>query len=159
MEQHQNKGTLVSKDLLSCGDEGGLHDKLLLKSKTTKSSSSSSSSTLQTTAVPRSSVLDRLQLFLPQIAQANEKLKQEMESCPTGRFDIENVEDAGKVIEMDVALVDLGDSDSDSEDETSDDDSSDSEFEGEITEDNLKLPGNKKIKEKANIKVLGEDTV
>lgn len=45
-------------------------------------------------------VLDRLQVFLPQIAQANEKLKQEMESCPTGHFDIENVEDAGKVIQM-----------------------------------------------------------
>ncbi|XP_023668381.1 NOP protein chaperone 1 [Paramormyrops kingsleyae] len=158
MEQHQKKGTLVSKELLSCGDEGGLRDKLLVKSKTTRSSSN----TLQTTAVPRSSVLDRLQLFLPQIAQANEKLKQEMESCPTGHFDIENVEDAGKVIEMDVALVDLGDSDSNTENETSDDDSSDSdsEFEGEITEDNLKLPGNNRnIKEKANIKVLGEDTI
>lgn len=58
--------------------------------------------------------------------------------------------------------MDLGDSGSDTEDETSDDVSSDSdsEIEGEITEDNLKLPGNnRKIKEKANIKVLGEDTI
>lgn len=46
------------------------------------------------------SVLDRLQTFLPQIAQANESLKQQMESFPEGHFDIENTDDADKVIEM-----------------------------------------------------------
>lgn len=46
------------------------------------------------------SVLDRLQSFLPQMAQANESLKQQMESVPAGHFDIENTDDAEKVIEM-----------------------------------------------------------
>lgn len=46
------------------------------------------------------SVLDRLQCFLPQMALANETLKQQMENLPTGHFDIESVEEAEKVIEM-----------------------------------------------------------
>ncbi|MEQ2191949.1 hypothetical protein XENOCAPTIV_004800 [Xenoophorus captivus] len=46
------------------------------------------------------SVLERLQSFLPQMADANEKLKQQMEEAPEGRFDIENVDEAERVIEM-----------------------------------------------------------
>lgn len=46
------------------------------------------------------SVLERLQSFLPQMAEANEKLKQQMEEAPAGCFDIENVEEAQRVIEM-----------------------------------------------------------
>lgn len=46
------------------------------------------------------SVLERLQNFLPQMAEANEKLKQQMEEAPAGRFNIENVEEAQRVIEM-----------------------------------------------------------
>ena len=46
------------------------------------------------------SVLDRLQSFLPQMAQANEKLKRAMEQCPPGHFDIESVEENEKIIEM-----------------------------------------------------------
>lgn len=34
------------------------------------------------------------------MAEANEKLRQQMEAAPAGRFDIENVEEAQKVIEM-----------------------------------------------------------
>lgn len=34
------------------------------------------------------------------MAEANEKLKQQMEEAPAGRFDIENVEEAQRVIEM-----------------------------------------------------------
>lgn len=45
-------------------------------------------------------VLDRLQSFLPQLAQANDTLKQQIEDAPAGYFDIESVEDAEKVIEM-----------------------------------------------------------
>ncbi|KAF3859607.1 hypothetical protein F7725_022012 [Dissostichus mawsoni] len=84
-----------------------LSEKLLLKPKAAKS--------LQTERVPRSSVLDRLQSFLPQMAEANEKLKQQMAEAPAGTFDIESVEEAEKVIEMDVALVELSGSESDSE--------------------------------------------
>lgn len=46
------------------------------------------------------SVLDRLQSFLPQMAEANEKLKRQMEEAPAGHFDIESVEEAERVIEM-----------------------------------------------------------
>lgn len=45
-------------------------------------------------------VLDRLQCFLPQMALANETLRQQMENLPAGHFDIESVEEAEKVIEM-----------------------------------------------------------
>lgn len=46
------------------------------------------------------SVLERLQRFLPQMAEANEKLKQDMAKAPSESFDIESVDEADKVIEM-----------------------------------------------------------
>ena len=45
-------------------------------------------------------VLERLQSFLPQMAEANDKLKQQIEEAPAGYFDIECVEEAQRVIEM-----------------------------------------------------------
>ncbi|CAN9508061.1 unnamed protein product [Ophioblennius macclurei] len=137
-----------SQDLLSCGNGAGLSEKLLLKPKTITS--------LQTERVPRSSVLMRLQSFLPQMAEANEKLKQQMDQAPAGRFDIEDVEEAEKVIEMDVALYELRGSESSSgEDvETSDSEDDKDEDESEITEQNLKLPGTRGQKRKADIQVL-----
>ncbi|XP_045928092.1 uncharacterized protein C12orf45 homolog isoform X1 [Micropterus dolomieu] len=140
-----------SQALLSCGNGGGLSEKLLLKPK--------AGGSLQTERVPRSSVLERLQSFLPQMAEANEKLKQQMEDAPAGCFDIESVEEAERVIEMDVALVDLSGSDSDSgeEEETSDsEEESDSGEENGITEQNLKLPGDKGKTKKANIQVVDQ---
>lgn len=140
-----------SQALLSCGNGGGLSEKLLLKPK--------AGSSLQTERVPRSSVLERLQSFLPQMAEANEKLKQQMADAPAGCFDIESVEEAERVIEMDVALVDLSGSDSDSgeEEETSDsEEESDSGEENGITEQNLKLPGDKGKTKKANIQVVDQ---
>ncbi|XP_030581167.1 NOP protein chaperone 1 isoform X2 [Archocentrus centrarchus] len=125
-----------SQALLSCGNGGGLSDKLLLKPKPGRS--------LQTERVPRSSVLDRLQTFLPQMAEANEKLKRQME-------------EAERVIEMDVALVELNGADSSPEhSETSDseDESDCSDNDSEITEQNLKLPGDKGKKKRFNIQVL-----
>ncbi|XP_040007763.1 uncharacterized protein C12orf45 homolog [Xiphias gladius] len=144
-----NMEKTCSQALLSCGNGAGLGERLLLKPRAGRS--------LQTERVPRSSVLERLQNFLPQMAEANEKLKQQMEEAPAGRFNIENVEEAQRVIEMDVALVELSRSDSDSEDE---DDSSNSEEESdcddehEITQKSLKLPGDKGKNKKANIQVL-----
>ncbi|XP_021174787.2 uncharacterized protein C12orf45 homolog [Fundulus heteroclitus] len=142
-----NAKTTSSRSLLSCGSGGGLSEKLLLKPRS-----------LQTERVPRSSVLERLQSFLPQMAEANEKLKQQMEEAPEGRFDIENVDEAERIIEMDVALVELNESDSDSEDdeETSESEGEESDSESdvaEVTERNLKLPGDGG-KKKANIQVL-----
>uniref|UniRef100_A0A4W6EP19 NOP protein chaperone 1 n=1 Tax=Lates calcarifer TaxID=8187 RepID=A0A4W6EP19_LATCA len=81
-----------SQALLSCGNGAGLSEKLLLKPRAGRS--------LQTERVPRSSVLERLQSFLPQMAEANEKLKRQMEEAPAGHFDIESVEEAQRVIEM-----------------------------------------------------------
>ncbi|XP_066561353.1 NOP protein chaperone 1 [Amia ocellicauda] len=152
-ERKQEK--VISKELLSFGKGRGLNDKLLLNSKDTKNGSS-----LQTVKVPRSNVLDRLQCFLPQIAQANEKLKQDMESCPAGQFEIENIEGLEKIIEMDVAVVELSDSEGDSlqeseseSEEEEDEEVEDDENNSEITEGKLKLPG-KQRKRKANIEVL-----
>ncbi|XP_048123915.1 uncharacterized protein C12orf45 homolog [Alosa alosa] len=155
MEERKNKQTSTSQELLSCGNGAAIHDKLLLKSKVPNGGGPSS---LQTTRLPRSSVLDRLQSFLPQIAQANESLKQQMESVPAGHFDIENTDDTEKVIEMDVALVELDDSDSDAESSEADssEDSSASELE---EEEKLKLPGDCKRKRRANIEVLEKDGV
>ncbi len=45
-------------------------------------------------------VLQRLQNFLPQMAEANEKLKQQMAEAPAGSFDIESIDEAKRVIEM-----------------------------------------------------------
>lgn len=58
---------------------------------------------------------------------------------------------------QDVALVELSGSDSDSEDEvdSSEEDSSE-EQESEITEENLRLPGDKGKKKKANIQVVNQ---
>ncbi|KAJ8373658.1 hypothetical protein SKAU_G00042380 [Synaphobranchus kaupii] len=150
MEREHEQKKSTSQDLLSCGSGEGLHEKLLLKSKVSKTGDS-----IQTTKVPRSSVLDRLQSFLPQMAQANQKLMEELESAPAGRFDIECVSEAEKVIEMDVALVELQDSDTD-EDTSSDSSSSDSDPDGEVTEATLKLPGERRSG-KPNIEVLGRE--
>ncbi|KAK9525292.1 hypothetical protein VZT92_016016 [Zoarces viviparus] len=136
-----------SQALLSCGNGEGLTEKLLLKPKAGRS--------LQTERVPRSSVLERLQSFLPQMAEANEKLKQQMADAPAGHFDIESVGGAESVIEMDLALVELSGSDGDSEGETSNsEEESDSAEGSEVTEQNLVLPGDKGKKKKANIQVL-----
>ncbi|KAM8884813.1 NOP protein chaperone 1 [Synchiropus picturatus] len=139
MESNSKRTT--SQDLLTCGSGAGLKDKLLLKPATAK--------TLQTERVPQSSVLSRLQSFLPQMAEANERLKQQIAECPNGQFDIECVEDAKRVIEMDVALVELSESESDYEDS-----SESSEDESSITEQNLKLPGHKRSKNKPSIQVV-----
>ncbi|XP_053364846.1 uncharacterized protein C12orf45 homolog [Clarias gariepinus] len=149
MEQKEsNTPQKTSRDLLVCGNGQGIRDKLFLKSK----GASSSSSSLQTEKVQRSSVLDRLQCFLPQMALANEALRQQMENLPAGHFDIESVEEAEKVIEMDVALVELEGSDSSEEEESSEEESSDEETDSAET---LKLPGNRKSK--ANIEVLEKE--
>ncbi|MCI4388787.1 hypothetical protein PGIGA_G00090040 [Pangasianodon gigas] len=143
-QKKSNSPKNTSRDLLVCGNGQGIHDKLLLKSKR--------ASSLHTEKVPRSSVLDRLQCFLPQMALANETLRQQMENLPAGHFDIESVEEAEKVIEMDVALVELEGSDSSEEEESSEEESSDEET---VSAETLKLPGNRK--RKANIEVLEKE--
>lgn len=51
-------------------------------------------------------VLDQVQAFLPQLAQANEKLRKEMAVAPADRFDIENTEGtSGNIVQMVTALL------------------------------------------------------
>ncbi|XP_026083044.1 uncharacterized protein C12orf45 homolog [Carassius auratus] len=151
MAQTQNNiKKTSSRDLLTCGNGKEIHEKLLLNSK---------SASLQTERLPRSSVLDRLHSFLPQMAQANESLRQQMDEAPAGFFDIESVEDSEKIIEMDVALVELEDSESSEEDESSsssssEEDSSEDEVRT-VTAKTLKLPGDRK--KKANIQVIKKE--
>ncbi|XP_034721318.1 uncharacterized protein C12orf45 homolog isoform X3 [Etheostoma cragini] len=142
LEMDLNVKKTSSKALLSCGNGEGLSEKLLLKPKAGRPP--------QTERVPRSSVLERLQTFLPQMAAANEKLQLQMADAPAGRFDIESVDEAERVIEMDVALVELSGSDSDSEDgDRTSEEESDS-----ISEQTLKLPGDKGKRKRADIQVL-----
>ncbi|XP_066212248.1 NOP protein chaperone 1 [Saccopteryx leptura] len=146
-----SSGVSVSKELLTAGSgsHGGIWDRLLINSKL----NSRKNSTLQTVRVERSPLLDQVQTFLPQMAQANEKLSKEMEAAPPGRFNIENIDETlGKVIQMDVVLFEMNRSDSKEEDSSeensqhsSEDDSSESEDEdestsSEVTIDNIKLP-------------------
>lgn len=46
------------------------------------------------------SVVARLQSFLPQMAEANQRLMQQIHEAPAGHFDIESIEGAQRVIEM-----------------------------------------------------------
>ncbi|KFQ23724.1 Uncharacterized protein C12orf45, partial [Mesitornis unicolor] len=117
--------------------------------------STKADTTLQTVKMPRSNVLDRVQNFLPQMAQANDELRRKMVTAPAHQFDIEHIDSATeKVIEMNVAVVELSDSDTDEEILTSSEDDSESEDDcttDEVTIDNIKLPKQKGKKGKIEI--------
>ncbi|TKC33646.1 hypothetical protein EI555_019092 [Monodon monoceros] len=98
------------------------------------------------------------------MAQANEKLRKEMAAAPPGHFNIENIDTLGKVMQMDMALFEVNQSDSkedDSSQENSQDSSEDSsEFEdeddstsseGEVTTDTIKLPNSEDGKGKIEV--------
>ncbi|XP_009286699.1 PREDICTED: uncharacterized protein C12orf45 homolog [Aptenodytes forsteri] len=128
-----------------------LEETLLISSKC----SSKKATTLQTVRMPRSNVLDRVQSFLPQMAHANDELRRKMVTAPAHQFDIENLDSATeKVIEMNVAVVELSDSDTDEEILTSEDDSESEDdcITDEVTIDNIKFPNQKG--EKGKIEIL-----
>nr|XP_056702548.1 NOP protein chaperone 1 [Euleptes europaea] len=138
----------VSRELLSVEGGGGIHETLLLDSKQKNKKAMKS----HTVWVPRSSILDRVQSFLPHMANANDDLRREMENVPVEDFNIEHVDASTEnVIEMNVALVELSGSSSEEEDSASEDDSDDSSVCEEVTVDNLKLP---KPKGEGKIEVL-----
>ncbi|KAM7114582.1 NOP protein chaperone 1 [Molossus nigricans] len=140
----------VSKELLTAGSggRGGIWDRLLINSKP----NSRKNSTLQTVRIERSPLLDQVQTFLPQMAQANENLRKEMAAAPPGRFNIENIDETlGNIIQMDVALFEMSQSDSkedsseekshdSSEDSSESEDDDDNSASSEVTIDNIKLP-------------------
>ncbi|KAM5171981.1 NOP protein chaperone 1 [Mantella aurantiaca] len=143
-----------SGELLEVGSSPGkgLYNKLLINSK--KNNKDGLCSPI--VRVPRSSILDRVQSFLPQMASANEQLSKEIGACPSGTYDIENVEDQEKIIEMDVAVVELDSSDSSAEEESSSDESSDGDPEDEeVTEHNIRLSQKRK---QAKIEVLNSNS-
>ncbi|XP_004589643.2 NOP protein chaperone 1 [Ochotona princeps] len=138
-------GVPVSKELLTAGSgcRGGIWDKLLINAKP----DSKKATTLQTVRVERSPLLEQVQSFLPQMAQANEKLRKEMAAAPPGHFNIENTDGTlGKVIQMDVALFEMDQLDSkedhseDTSDESSSSEDEDDSISCEVTVDNIKLP-------------------
>ncbi|XP_015283058.1 PREDICTED: uncharacterized protein C12orf45 homolog [Gekko japonicus] len=136
----------ASQELLLVKGGGGIHETLLLNSKNKKPMKS------QTARIPRSSLLDRVQSFLPHMANANDELRREMESGPVEDFDIEHVDASTEnVIEMNVALVELSGSSTEEEDSASEDDSDDGSVCEEVTVDNMKLP---KSKGEGRIEVL-----
>ena len=128
----------------------GIWDRLLIDSKP----NSRKNSTLQTVRIERSPLLDQVRTFLPQMAQANEKLRKEMAAAPPGHFNIENTDETlGQVIQMDVALFEMNQSHSKEEDSSeensqdsseegseSEDEDDSTSSEGEVTIDNIKLP-------------------
>ncbi|XP_077121784.1 NOP protein chaperone 1 [Ranitomeya variabilis] len=125
-----------SGELLGFGcSGGGLYNKLLINSKRNQKTGSCP----PTVRMPRSSILDRVQNFLPQMAQANEDLNKELQTCSDGKFDIENIEQEENIIEMNVALVELNSSDSSEGESDSSEESSASDSDGEVTEHNIRL--------------------
>nr|XP_060149193.1 NOP protein chaperone 1-like [Globicephala melas] len=155
-------GVSVSREVLTAGSvgHGGIRDKLVINSKP----NSRKNSTLQKVRKKRSPLLDQVQSFLPQMAQANEKLRKEMAAAPPGHFNIENIDTLGKVMQMVMALFEMNQSDSkeeDSSEENSQGSSEDSsEFEdeddstsseGEVTIDTIKLPNSEDGKGKIEV--------
>ena len=112
---------VASKDLLHI-HPGTLSKTLLICNQPTKASLR----TKQTYRMQKSSVLDRVKMFIPEIASANDKISvicdEEKE-----KLNIENIDDDGKVIEMNVTLVDNELIISD-DDESSDESSNESEI-------------------------------
>ncbi|XP_070803418.1 NOP protein chaperone 1 isoform X2 [Pituophis catenifer annectens] len=125
--------------MCSKGGAAGIGETLLLSPKHAKKKDT----TLQTTRLPRSNILDKVQNFLPQMANANNQLRREMDSKPSQEFDIEHVDSSmEKIIEMNVALVELNDCDTtESEDDSECEESSTFE---EVTEENIKFPLSKR---------------
>ncbi|XP_054242864.1 NOP protein chaperone 1 [Indicator indicator] len=144
-------GPAASRELLAVGLRGGLEETLLISPKC----SSKKATTLQTVRMPRSNVLDQVQSFLPKMAHANDELRRKMLTAPAHQFDIENIDSTTeKVIEMNVAVVEMSDSDTDEEILTSEDDweSEDDCIFNEVTIDNIKFP--KQNREKGKIEIL-----
>ncbi|XP_060699274.1 uncharacterized protein C12orf45 homolog [Hemiscyllium ocellatum] len=115
----------------------------------------------QIVRVERSSLVDRVQSFLPKMANANQELLKQMEISKPGQFDIENIDDCSdNIIEMNVSLFEMNGCDESGEETlTSEDEDSQCENDsqcGEVTEANLKLHRSQKQK-KCRIEVLPSD--
>ncbi|XP_067860696.1 NOP protein chaperone 1-like [Heptranchias perlo] len=145
-----------SAELLRAGSGPGFNQKLLINA-----GSPSTSAPPRMVRVPRSGVLDKLQSFLPQMAKANEELRKQMETTDARQFDIENIENCPKIIEMNVSLFEMSGSDEGGADEVMSECESvhsDSEQFGEVTEVNLKLPRTQGQRRSKIEVVSGDDT-
>uniref|UniRef100_A0A0D9RPT2 Uncharacterized protein n=1 Tax=Chlorocebus sabaeus TaxID=60711 RepID=A0A0D9RPT2_CHLSB len=136
------EGVLVPKEWLTEGNnsQGGISDRLLIDSQP----DSRKNSTLQPVQIQRSPSVDQGQTFLPQMAQAHEKLRK------PGCFNIENIDGLlRKVIQMDVALFEMNQSDSKVDSSESEDE--DDSIPCEVTIDNIKLPNSEDGKGKTEV--------
>ncbi|XP_039250293.1 uncharacterized protein LOC120327986 [Styela clava] len=59
--------------------------------------------------LPKSSVLSRVKDFLPQISKANIDLQNDLSKGITDKYDIENVNNEDRIIEIDLSLVPTSD--------------------------------------------------
>merc|ERR1719378_118456 len=66
------------------------------------------------TKIELSSVLNRAKNFIPMLANANQKLEQDIGEKSADQFDIENVDEDEKFIEMNIGIFPQVDEDSDS---------------------------------------------
>eukprot|EP00124_Ichthyophonus_hoferi_P002262 Ihof_evm8s147 gene=Ihof_evmTU8s147 len=82
-----------SKELL--GVSGEVHKSLLIGKK-----DEGSKLPPKITRMPQCALLDRVSMFLPQLAQANEKLQKDIEEAGPGQYDIEVVEEGKPHVEM-----------------------------------------------------------
>ncbi|KXJ20053.1 uncharacterized protein C12orf45 homolog [Exaiptasia diaphana] len=144
-----------SKDLMDFPMmSASLRSKLMLSEQTRKSKGPP-----KTFKVGKSSVLDRVQTFLPLMAEADQKLKEDLQSLPSGSLNIENVKEDQEHVEMSLALVenDYDDSEPSSESSCSEEESDSEDIKteyidnGKVTEDNLVL---KKPSQKPVIEIL-----
>nr|XP_035148328.1 NOP protein chaperone 1-like [Callithrix jacchus] len=154
-------GLPVSRELLTagCDGHGGIWDRSFINPQP----KSRKTSTIQTVRIERSPLLGQVQTFVPQMAQANEKLRKEMAAALPGRFNIENIDGThGKVIQTDVAQFEMNQSDSkevdssgessqDSSENSSESEDEDESIPSEVTIDNIKLPNSEGGKGKIEV--------
>lgn len=112
---------------------------------------------LETKKFKPSDALDRVKQFLPDFKAANEKLLTEAKENPS-QVDIENCENDEQVIEMNLAFVPEGDSDSDSDDDEEAGEEENEENGDEAVKDSiqklLQMNEKKLAKNKPMIKVI-----
>lgn len=112
---------------LTVEPNNNFHKKLLVTSKPAIQTNSTKQSTYR---LQQSNLLDRVKNFLPKLKSSNEELSA-MNNSEKEQYDIENIDDCEKVIEMDISVVDndvlLSDDDSDSDSISSEDESKNDE--------------------------------
>ncbi|KAK7041542.1 hypothetical protein SK128_019003 [Halocaridina rubra] len=145
-----------SKELLSIQGDGS--SRAVVEHLFRKQPKASSGDRPKTFKIARSPLLDQLQSFLPHFEKSTNQLLAKSDEEKEA-FRIENTETDDKVVEMNIVVGEMADSNSDSEVSTDDKDTNDSEDDmpvvGHINEMNIKIPSATN-KTKKLIRVLGD---